>query len=292
MVPGLSPHFLNLITILAQMACINCGAETSGTFCSTCGQKTTVKRITIKEGWYDFWSRVYGFDGMFPRTLRDLTIRPGTAAKKFIAGNRVAYYGPVGYFFLMITVYLLVLGILDYNILDFMKGTQESMQLQQSKNKLTEMVQGYIADNIKVFMFLIIPFQAWCARYLFFRKNGYNFIENMVLPLYVIGHQQWLSIVMAIVYKINGFTAFGPGSGSSVYVTISSVLSIIYFCFAYADFMRYQSRVKAFFKSLLMYATSYLLFIFMFTILMLFVVVAIRFISPETFEAIRPSNNR
>jgi hypothetical protein len=273
------------------MTCINCGAETTGKFCSNCGQKTTVKRITIKEGWYDFWSRVYGFDGMFPRTLRDLTIRPGFASKRFIAGNRIAYYGPVGYFFLMITLYLLVLGMLDYNILDFMKGTQESMQMQLPRNKLSDMVQGYIADNIKVFRFLIIPFQALCARHLFFRRSGFNLLENMVLPLYVVGHQQWLSILMAITYKINGFTAFGPGSGGSIYVAISSVLSVGYFCFAYSTFENYQSKTKSFFKALLMYVTSYLLFLAVFTILMVAVVVAIWYLSPETFEMLRPSNN-
>src|SRR5436190_20549130 len=201
------------------MSCINCGAETSGTYCSTCGQRTTVKRITLREGFNEFWSKVYGFDGVFFRTIRDLTIRPGLASKRFIQGNRIAYYGPVGYFFLMITVYLLVLSMLDYNILDFMKGTQESMQLQGSRNKFTDIIQAYIAENIKLFIFLIIPVQAWCARYLFFRKNGYNFLENMVLPLYIVGHQQWLSIITAILYKINGFTAFGPGSGNSIYVT-------------------------------------------------------------------------
>jgi hypothetical protein len=275
-----------------HMVCINCGAETSGTYCSNCGQRTTVKRITIKEGWYDFWSRVYGFDGMLPRTLRDITIRPGLAAKRFIAGNRIAYYGPVGYFFLMITLYLLVLGMLNYNILDFMKGTQESMQIQQSRNKLGEIVQGYIADNIKIFIFLVIPFQAWCARYLFFRKSGFNFLENMVLPLYVVGHQQWLSILMAIIYKINGFTAFGPGPGRSSYVVINSVLSVAYFCYAYSSFADYQSRIKSFFKGLLLYVTSYILFLTVVTIIMLLVVVIISYVSPETYDMIKPSNNR
>jgi Protein of unknown function (DUF3667) len=94
--------------------CINCHAETTGKFCSNCGQRMTVKRITFREGWNDFWARIYGFDGMFPNTLRDLTVRPGKASQLVIDGNRVKYYGPVGYFFLMITLLCLVGSLLDY----------------------------------------------------------------------------------------------------------------------------------------------------------------------------------
>jgi len=60
--------------------------------------------------YHDFQARIYGLDGMFPRTLRDVTLRPGQASRTFIQGNRVKYYGPVGYFFLMITVLLLLMN--------------------------------------------------------------------------------------------------------------------------------------------------------------------------------------
>jgi hypothetical protein len=68
-------------------ACINCNIEVSTPFCPTCGQKNAVKKITIANMWSDFLSRVYGFDGMFPKTLRDLTLRPGLAARKYIEGT-------------------------------------------------------------------------------------------------------------------------------------------------------------------------------------------------------------
>lgn len=106
------------------MTCTNCGQEAIEKFCPNCGQRTNVKRITFREGWFDFWSRVYGFDGMFPRTLRDLTIRPGKAARDYINGNRVKYYGPVGYFFLMITLFLVLAGMLDIDVRVFLSQNQ------------------------------------------------------------------------------------------------------------------------------------------------------------------------
>jgi hypothetical protein len=62
--------------------CINCNANVETPYCPACGQPNPPKKISIKNVWNDFVSRTYGFDGMFPRTIRDLTIRPGAAANR------------------------------------------------------------------------------------------------------------------------------------------------------------------------------------------------------------------
>src|SRR5687767_3690324 len=141
------------------MNCINCSQEVTGNFCNHCGQRTNVKRINFKEGWIDFWSRVYGFDGMFPRTLRDLTIRPGVVAQKIIDGNRALYYGPVGYFFLMITLFLLALSFMDMSFMEFMKGMQTYVPGENKGSEFQNEMQEAIADNLKAFAFLQIPVQ-------------------------------------------------------------------------------------------------------------------------------------
>jgi hypothetical protein len=116
------------------MVCINCSSEVTSIFCPTCGQRQTVKRLSVKEGWNDFWARVYGFDGMFPRTLRDLTIRPGEVSRKYIKGNRVAYYGPVGYFFLMVTLMYIVASVLNIDLVEFMKSAGD-MDFSRNQNQ-------------------------------------------------------------------------------------------------------------------------------------------------------------
>ena len=274
------------------MSCINCGTEISGKFCANCGQRTTVKRITFKDTWFDFWAQVYGFDGLFLRTLRDLTIRPGVVAKTVISGNRVSYYGPVGYFFLMITLYLVFLSMMGLDILYFMKSTQSSFQLEGSDTKLSQQVQGFIAENIKLFSFLFIPIQALTAKYLFFRKSGYNFLENAVLPLYTAGHLNWISILIAIGFKLIGTPIFDPAGGGSLFVTIDPIITILYFGFSYSAFMTYQSKIKAFFKGIGVSILSYFLFVFSFSIVVAIVFVSLKLLSPEIFdEMIRPSNN-
>ena len=81
---------------LTDTVCINCGSPVATPFCANCGQASPPKKLSVLTLYTDFQSRIYGFDGMFPRTLRDLTIRPGHVAETYINGNRVKYVAPVG----------------------------------------------------------------------------------------------------------------------------------------------------------------------------------------------------
>jgi len=265
------------------MPCVNCGADVSGAYCSNCGQRATIKRLTFREGWNDFWARIYGFDGMFPRTLRDLTIRPGVASRTYLEGNRVKYYAPVGYFFFIITLLYLVASLLNVEMIEYLRATsdvglQEPPKPGSGQEKYMQYMFQKMSDNMKLLAFAIIPFQAFCARYIFFRKSGYNFIENMVLPLYMQGHTNWLNILSVIAFAI---------TGSFISSLLLSVVVIGYFCFGYANFMTYQKFWKAFFKGFMVYLISYLFFI----IAVAITVVIIIMTDKEVFEMIRPSNN-
>lgn len=260
------------------MDCVNCEKEVTENFCPACGQRVNVKRITFKEGWNDFWSRVYGFDGMFPRTLRDLTIRPGHAAKKYIDGNRVSYYGPVGYFFLMITVFLLFMSMVNIEVQEFF-AQKMFMKGEPGQQKMLQSILAFISDNIKIIAFIIIPFNALAARYIFFRKSGLNFIENLVLPFYVTGHIYWLNILSVLVYLI---------SGSFFLNLIIAIITPLYCGFAYAGLMTYQSKTKSFLKGLFVPIMGQ---IFM-TITMLIIIYLMILTIPDFYEFVRPSNNR
>jgi hypothetical protein len=267
------------------MNCINCGNEAAGKFCAQCGQRTEVKRISFKEGWLDFWSRVYGFDGMFPRTLRDLTVRPGEVARKYIDGNRAKYYGPVGYFFLMVTLYVLLLGALGIDFREFITASQEKFGApppESGQAQLAASINDLASDYLKILFFLAIFFQALAARYFFFRKSGLNFLEHMVLPLYLMGHTYWLSMALAVVYKLNH--SFFPQS-------IAAVAVVLYMAYAYTLLISIQPKWKVFLKGIGIYIGSYILFSFSIFIVVGGVIILLAFVDPSAIEAIRPSNN-
>lgn len=237
--------------------CINCQQEVSDKYCACCGQRTQVKRITLREGWNDFWARIYGFDGMFPNTLRDLTLRPGVASRTFISGNRVKYYGPVGYFFLMITVFLLLLDLLNIELADFLKemGTttyQPEIKSGSNQEAVTLKIFQFMSDNYKLLFFGMIPIQAFYARYVFFRKSELNFVENTVLPFYTAGHIYWLSIITVLIYKFTGVFMRN---------TVGTIISTFYIGYSYGNLFSYQPKWKAFVKGLGVYFLSLFTFI-------------------------------
>lgn len=258
---------------LDSVACVNCGAEVNGNFCSKCGQRVNVKRLSFREGWNDFWARVYGFDGMFPRTLRDLTIKPGKAALRFIERNRVLYYGPVGYFFLMITLLYLVASLLGIDMVDFVKnstdtGLQQSAKPGSGQDKFMQDSMKMMADNIKLASFIVVPLQAFYARYVFFRKSNLTFIEQTVLPFYTMGHIYWLSMMSLICYA-----SFGKFISNWLQIA----LNVYYVGFAYANMFTYQSKIKAFFKGLGIYLMAQITL----SILVAVIVILVLYFNPD-----------
>jgi hypothetical protein len=246
------------------LVCQNCSSESEGKFCPACGQRIDVKRITFREGWFDFWARIYGFDSMFPRTMRDLTLRPGVAAKRYIQGNRAMYYGPVGYYFLMITLMLLAASLLgiDFNeamlgrTRDLGTGVPEGSPLSERQLEF----QLLVLNNFRIFSFLLVFFYTLWLR-VFYRKSGYNILEHSVMPFFTMGHLYWLTIFDFIL-----MAAFGKG----LHMGFSMAISLLYFAYGAMTLYDYQSRVKVVLKAILAYVMglmTFAVFIAVFTVI-------------------------
>lgn len=264
------------------MTCINCEAEGEGKYCSSCGQRLLVKRITFKEGWHDFWARIYGFDGMFPRTLRDLTLRPGFAAREFIRGNRVRYYGPVGYYFFIITLFLLLLSLIGMNYVDYLKAMQESIPVDQQNSEFSDDTRSWVADNMKIVAFLIVPFIALSSRYIFFRKQGLNFLEHSVPVFYMLGHWYWVSMIEAMIFYYTGLT---------MGTTIQFILIALYVGFGYTSFVPDQPKWKAFLKGIGTYFIGFIIMMTTAIIIGIIIAIIISIFDPSALDSIRPSKN-
>jgi hypothetical protein len=259
--------------------CINCSREVETPYCPQCGQRSPVRGINFANLWADFAARIYGFDGMFPRTLKDLTIRPGQVAREYIAGNRVKYYGPVGYFFLMLTLYLLLASMLEIDLVDFtMKSSPATSQQGAGQREISLMINQWVNGNIRTVSFIIALFTVFFT-WLFFRKSGYNLIQSAVLIFFVNGHIIWISIASLFVYKLTDFVL--PAS-------VSLLASIAFLVFAYTNLYNYQKKWKVAIKGLLLYIVSYVTMI----VIVTFYIVYASFHDKETFDKLRPSNNK
>ncbi len=177
------------------MNCANCGTSFDSKFCPHCGQKRETKPLSFSSLWMDFQSRIYGLDGIFPRTVKDLLFRPGFVSKEFIRGNRVTYVGPVGYFFLMVALSVLLMQVTDFDFYEFSKnvtplgGNQSELQVNISK-----LLSNFVSKNFKLFKFALIPLNTFWI-WLFVRKKGYNFLECSVPSFYAQGQLELLFMI-------------------------------------------------------------------------------------------------
>jgi hypothetical protein len=261
---------------IPSTACVNCGVAVTSKFCAECGQPNPPKKLGLRTMWYDFQSRIIGFDGMFPRTIKDLTLRPGKASKNYVYGNRMMYYGPVGYFFLMITLWLLLASFLNIDMKDLLSQSSSLANQPQKgtgQEQLNSLMFGLITENWKLFSFMIIPVLALVAK-LFFRRSPYNLVEHAVLPLYVTGHTYWISALSLFVIKY---------SEDASIMLYGSLIIIPYYIFASVAFYDHQSKLKVIFKSFFVYIFSYLIY----TIIFVIIIVVYVFTNPKIIEAIK-----
>lgn len=209
--------------MLSDSVCVNCGKEVNTNFCSYCGQKHPPRKINLLNLYQDFQSRIYGFDGMFPRTLKDLTIKPGKVAQEFVIGNRVKYVGPVGYYFLMLTFYLLFIDLLNIDF-SLMMETNNPFQMGKGGNKGMRMIYSSLYEYMRFLSLLSIPISAFIYR-LIFRKSGWNIWENAAFICYISGHIQLLLLLALFLYKLTGVNAYyfinlGVGTCYTIFASV------------------------------------------------------------------------
>lgn len=259
------------------MKCVHCGEEVQSRYCPACGQRAGVKRLTFRDVFNDVWNSLAGFDGILLSTLKDLTVRPGEVARSYIAGVRVKHFGPIGYFFFMITLLLLWVSLLGMDFAELIRDRQEAMAFADPNRKGLALATQWIGDHIKWFLFCAVPFEAFAARYFFFRRSGYNFIEHTVPLFYTMGHLFWLTMVVVLVRNLTG----------TLYSSVTTVLTLAYFGFLYASLMRYQSPAKAFLKGIGVYVAGQVLFVLVLTVLIILVVLAVAVFNPDALESFR-----
>lgn len=143
----------------------------------------------------DFQSRVYGFDGVFPRTIKDLTLRPGEVIEGYIRGIRVRYVGPAGYFFLIVAISVLLMELTNLDFYEFSRDVTPITSEQTDRQiAIGRMMTNFVYDNFRAFKFGIIPLNTFWI-WLFVRKRGYNFIESSVPAFYAQGQLELFFII-------------------------------------------------------------------------------------------------
>lgn len=92
--------------------CLNCGAELSGQYCGTCGQRARNRLISLWELLQDAFGDLFEVDSRLWRTLIPLLVRPGRLTLDYLEGRRARYMPPFR-MYLVLSVVFFVIAFFD-----------------------------------------------------------------------------------------------------------------------------------------------------------------------------------
>lgn len=236
--------------------CKNCGSEVAENYCPKCGQKSDTHRFTIKHILHDFFHSFTHVDSGILYLIKELFIRPGTVIREYTEGKRKKYFNPFQY--LVLSTAAVVFITIKFDLSTLIMGNV------QMKGELAGAFQQqfikFLYQYFNVFQFGIIPVTSLYS-YLFFRKSGYNYAENLVLNSFLTAQRHLIFILFSpLLYafkdsaqKINSAFLF---------------LYTIYFIWAYLGFFKPKGKIwaviKALIISILFFVTSGIIILLVF----------------------------
>lgn len=216
--------------------CPSCGFGASGIYCSRCGHSLEIKRLTIKGLLYDVIHLFTKLEKGFGYTLKQLIISPGHMQRLYITGNRKRNQSPFSMFFICATI----AAIFRYWILYAVMNSYHT----------TSPVEVNFFKEYMVFLYiLLIPVYALVTLLLFYR-SGYNYIELVVLLLYI------LSIIFLASPFVFLLLFIWPGL-DVMYVEF--IIYSVYFAASFLNFFNNYARWKVVLLSISCLAIAFLI---------------------------------
>ncbi|MTI41717.1 DUF3667 domain-containing protein [Fulvivirga lutimaris] len=168
--------------------CLNCGHSVENKYCSNCGQKTNQGRFN----WKFFWNSVINSAELnkgFLFSAYCLIIKPKVIISEYIEGKRMRYASPVK----MAILVGALATFITFNFDFFDPGNADAVffQLKDLKGFF-----NYSSRYFSFFTLTAIPFFSLFT-WLFFFSSGFNYVENVVLNIYIGVGQFIILILMA-----------------------------------------------------------------------------------------------
>ena len=92
--------------------CLNCGhpLDLSDKYCPNCSQANSVKKLTLRDFFEEFFSNILSYDSKLFQTLAALFLRPGRITRQYIDGKRLSYTNPFRFLLSLAIIYFLLMG--------------------------------------------------------------------------------------------------------------------------------------------------------------------------------------
>ena len=105
--------------------------DASDRFCSNCGQRNSVKRLTVGHFVDEFLSNFYAYDSKLRRSIVSMFLKPGGAARAFCEGKRNQFANPFRlYLSVSLTFFILTTMLSKWDRQNLIKDSQ-TYQIQR-----------------------------------------------------------------------------------------------------------------------------------------------------------------
>lgn len=222
--------------------CQNCQTTFDGKYCPNCAQKADTHRFTLKHFAHDFFHAFTHADKGIFLLMKELFLKPGKVARDFNAGKRKRYFNPITYLLLIMALQIFLAKKTDVFTV-YLDRTQKMMQeLRQANPEVSswnsdEALEAQKKNNPKVLEhnrmlnLIFLPFFALLT-WLFFKKSGFNYAENLVFNVFYMAQM----LLFFIIFTIIPFVIFP--SGVMLWMIVYSVIYIAYTFLALQQFFR------------------------------------------------------
>lgn len=230
------------------MICKNCNTDFEGNFCYRCGQKNLNEGFTVKEILYNFFNAFTHVDSGILYLVKELLIRPGFVARDYILGGRKKYYNPLQ--FLIIAVAIATFLAINFSLFGPQVNPDSLINISPLQRYFIQF-NNFIYKYFNVLLFLSVPIASLYS-WLFFKKAGFNFAENLIFNTFIAGERTVMYIALTpLLYFTKEHWYIGIG--------IYYLLWNIYFIVAFNQFFggnKITTSLKYLLVLILMFATS------------------------------------
>lgn len=241
---------------LPSMNCKNCEQVFEGNFCNNCGQESSVSRLDYKYLINEITASIFQLNRGFLFTVKELFIRPGHSIREFIGGKRIQHYKPIAFYLVTTAIYVLSAYLMNRNtfMADLISGFINGMADNDQSSGLD--ILNWISQNQTYISILFVPFFS-LASYFAFIKYKYNYIEHIVLNLFISGQQMLIYLILSFVFFKENFLLIIP-----------VLVGMLFNVWSYYQFF---NKKKKFSKALLVLLTY---FLFIVILIVLFLIIA------------------
>jgi hypothetical protein len=215
--------------------CLNCGSQFDGNYCSNCGQKATVKRLTASALLEDVFHFFTHLETGFLFTTWNFLVRPGVSSINFISGKRQKYQKPVSYFLIWTGLYVIVHNtIINHFQYELTSAIVSEMNIKEQSNIL-------FRQHFNLFIIPVLLLSAFLLYYIL-AKPLYNFTEILTLSLYGAGTYFMMSFlsdfIVGYIFRVNVLT-------TNIFLFQGILSSVYNFWFSFDFFKRLNLRYFA-----------------------------------------------